>query len=221
MIAAACARASRRSASTAARSPSRRARRAPAARSAARTEPQSQRREPGERSRALAYLLPMPTPWARCSDLPSVCRPGGDHDLGLLELLDRLVAGGRHRRAERTEEVEAAVVLVRRARRGSPRSVARAACTRTAGAWDGTSPCPSGTPAGCLVRRRAANRSSPRRRRRDRLGDVATGAHATVGDDVHVHAGLVEVTDPRARGVGDRGGLRHTDAEHSAGHCHA
>ena len=51
---------------------------------------------------------------------------------------------------------------------------------------------------------------------RDRLGDVAAGAHAAVGDDVHVHAGLVEVTDARARGVGDRGRLRHTDAEHAA-----
>ena len=50
----------------------------------------------------------------------------------------------------------------------------------------------------------------------DRLGDVATGAHAAVGDDVHVDAGLVEVADACARGVGDRGGLRHTDAEHAA-----
>ena len=33
----------------------------------------------------------------------------------------------------------------------------------------------------------------------DRLGDVAAGAHAAVGDDVHVHAGLVEVADPGAR----------------------
>src|SRR3954463_2024873 len=37
-----------------------------------------------------------------------------DHDLGLLELLERLVAGGGHRRAERTEEVHGAVVVVRR-----------------------------------------------------------------------------------------------------------
>src|SRR3954451_5785938 len=40
---------------------------------------------------------------------------GGHHDLGLLELLDRLVAGGGHRRAQRTEEVEGAVVPVGRA----------------------------------------------------------------------------------------------------------
>src|SRR5215218_1665356 len=37
---------------------------------------------------------------------------GGHHDLGLLELLDRLVAGGGHRRAQGAEEVEGAVVLV-------------------------------------------------------------------------------------------------------------
>src|SRR5207249_9260002 len=38
----------------------------------------------------------------------------GDHDLGLLELLDRLIATRRHRRAEGAEQVEAAVVLVGR-----------------------------------------------------------------------------------------------------------
>src|SRR5262245_1392175 len=38
----------------------------------------------------------------------------GDHELGLLELADRRVAGRRHRRRERTEQVERAVVLVRR-----------------------------------------------------------------------------------------------------------
>ncbi len=40
--------------------------------------------------------------------------------------------------------------------------------------------------------------------------------HATVGDDVYVHAGLVEVTDTSARRVGDRSCLRHADAEHTA-----
>src|SRR5262249_7109120 len=34
---------------------------------------------------------------------------GGHHDLGLLELLDRLVAGGGHRRAQGAEQVEGAV----------------------------------------------------------------------------------------------------------------
>src|SRR2546426_9897839 len=40
---------------------------------------------------------------------------GGDHDLGLLELLDGLVAARRHRGAQGAEQVEAAVVLVGRA----------------------------------------------------------------------------------------------------------
>src|SRR5437867_1148485 len=39
---------------------------------------------------------------------------GGDHHLGLLELLDGLVAAGGHRGSQRTEQVEAAVVLVGR-----------------------------------------------------------------------------------------------------------
>ena len=49
----------------------------------------------------------------------------------------------------------------------------------------------------------------------DGLGDIAAGAHPAVGDHVDVHAGLVEVADPRARGVGDRGRLRNPDAEHT------
>ena len=40
---------------------------------------------------------------------------GGHHDLGLLELLDRLVAAGGHGGAQGAEEVHAAVVLVGRA----------------------------------------------------------------------------------------------------------
>ena len=49
----------------------------------------------------------------------------------------------------------------------------------------------------------------------DGLGQVAAGAHAAVSDDVAVGAGLVEVTHPRRGGVGDRGALRHADAEHA------
>ena len=51
----------------------------------------------------------------------------------------------------------------------------------------------------------------------DGLGDVATGAHAAVGDDVDVDAGLVEVAHAGGAGVGDGRGLRHADAEHAAG----
>src|SRR5512142_1484450 len=38
---------------------------------------------------------------------------GSDHDFGLLELLDGLVAAGGHRGAQRPEQVHASVVLVR------------------------------------------------------------------------------------------------------------
>src|SRR5206468_2581218 len=48
------------------------------------------------------------------------------------------------------------------------------------------------------------------------LGDVAAGAHAAVGDDVDVDAGLVEVAHAGAGGVGDGGGLGNTDPEHAA-----
>ena len=51
----------------------------------------------------------------------------------------------------------------------------------------------------------------------DGLGDVAAGAHAAVGDDVDVDAGLVEVAHAGGAGVGDGGGLGHADAEHAAG----
>ena len=49
----------------------------------------------------------------------------------------------------------------------------------------------------------------------DRLGDVAAGVHAAVGDEVDVDAGLVEVAHAGGPGVGDGGGLRHADAEAS------
>ena len=52
----------------------------------------------------------------------------------------------------------------------------------------------------------------------DGLDDVARGADAAVGDDVHVApAGLVEVVAARARDVGDRRRHRGMDAEGRAG----
>ena len=51
----------------------------------------------------------------------------------------------------------------------------------------------------------------------DRLGDVAAGAHAAVGDHVAVAAGLVQVLAARGRSIGDRGGLGHADPEHATG----
>ena len=51
----------------------------------------------------------------------------------------------------------------------------------------------------------------------DGLGDVAAGAHATVGDDVDVHAGLVEMPHAGGPGIGDGRRLRDADAEHPTG----
>src|SRR3989440_2653716 len=145
---------------------------------------------------------------------------GRHHDLGLLELFDRLVAGGGHRRAQGAEEVESAVVLVGRTDEDLVE------CAPLAGMY--------ASPAGQVGMERrhppvepAARRLVRAGKRRaehhrvgpagDRLGDVATGPHAAVGDHVHVDAGLVEVTDARAGGVRDRGRLRHADAEDPAG----
>ena len=161
---------------------------------------------------------PIPTPCWRWSCFPSVWRARRDHHLGLLELLHRLVPAGRHRGAERAEEVHAAVVLVR----GAEQDLAQRAADlglhprARAAASGGTSPCPSGSP--------RAGRLDGRRERRaehdgvgpagDGLGDVAALRHAAVGDHVDVDARLVEVAHARPRHVGDRRRLGHADAEH-------
>jgi hypothetical protein len=50
----------------------------------------------------------------------------------------------------------------------------------------------------------------------DRLGDVAARAHAAVGDDLGVLAGLQHVLGAGGRDVGDRRRLRDAEAEHAA-----
>src|SRR5262245_33793286 len=144
---------------------------------------------------------------------------GGHHDLGLLVLLDRLVAGGRHRRAQGAEEVEGAVVLVGGADEDLVERAAlpgvHAGATRQVGVERRHAPVEPA--ARRLVR--AGERGAEHHRvraARDRLGDVTAGTHAAVGDDVHVDARLVEVADAGAGGVGDRGGLRHAHTEHTA-----
>src|SRR5215207_77274 len=145
---------------------------------------------------------------------------GGHHDLGLLELLDRLVAGGGHRGAQGAEQVEGPVVLVGRA---DENLVERAPLTgvdaRAAGKVGMERRHPPVEPA---ARRlvRAGERGAEHHRvgaAGDRLGDVAAGPHAAVRDHVHVDAGLVEVADASAGGVGDRSRLRHADSEDAAG----
>src|SRR5260370_8866534 len=145
---------------------------------------------------------------------------GGHHDLGLLELLDRVVAGGGHRRAQGAEQVEGAVVLVG----GTDEDLVERAPltgvhTRAAGQVGvERRHAPVESPAGRLVG--AGERGAEHHRvgaAGDRLGDVAAGAHAPVGDHVDVDAGLVEVADAGAGGVGDGGGLRDADTEDAAG----
>src|ERR1039458_9791626 len=141
------------------------------------------------------------------------------HDLGLLELLDRLVAARGHRRPEGAEQVHPPVVLVGRPDEDFPE--------RAPGV--GADPCPSRQ--GGMECRHPPMAPPPRRfdgsgeRRTDHdgvgaahdgLGDVAPRRHATIGDDLHVHAGLVEVLGAGGAGVGDGGGLWDTDAEHAA-----
>ena len=50
----------------------------------------------------------------------------------------------------------------------------------------------------------------------DGFGHVASVAHAAVGDDLHVVAGLEHVLGARRGHIGDRGGLGHADAQHAA-----
>ena len=162
---------------------------------------------------------PMPTPWERCSCLALGLQRRREHDLRLLELLQRLVAAGGHRRAKRAEEVEAAVVLVGRSEQdlpSVPRTWVRTRVPRGRVGWNVA--IPQWKPAS-----RCLDRAGERRADHDGvgaagdgLGDVAALAHPAVGDHVHVDAGLVEVAHARAGHVGDGGRLRDADAEHGA-----
>src|SRR5918996_3705387 len=139
-----------------------------------------------------------------------------DHELRLLELLDRGVAGGGHRRGQGAEQVEGPVVLVR----GTHEDLLQG------GDLLGLHP-------GATRERRVERRHSPvvaaaRRlvgtgERRpdhhrvraagDRLRDVAARAHPAVRDHVAVPARLVQVLAPGRGRVRDRGGLGHSHPE--------
>ncbi len=130
------------------RSRSRRGTRAPAARSAARTAPPDRRpgRAAGARASSRSSVA-HPHALRRLVGLALGLDGRRDHQLRLLELLHVGVAGRRHARGERAEQVERAVVLVRGPdqdlleRRDLLRLDARAARKR----WGGTSPSPSGS----------------------------------------------------------------------------
>ena len=163
----------------------------------------------------------MPTPLRPLERLALGLQCRRHHDLGLLELLQRLVAARGHRGPQRAEQVHAAVVLVGRADQDLLERAPDLTCApgRREAASGGTSPCPSGSPGRAPRPRRPAGEpiitaSAPHTMA---LAMSPPGAHAAVGDDVHVDAGLVEVAHAGGPGVGDGGGLGHADAEHAPG----
>src|SRR5215216_259299 len=142
-----------------------------------------------------------------------------DHHLGALEVADVLIAAGGHGRPQRADQVERAVVLLRRPEEDLLER-----------------PVLHGRHTGAARKRRMEGRHAPveaaagrllgaGQRRPDHDGVSAAGdglrhvparPHAAVGDDVAVLAGLQHVLRAGRRDVGDRRGLRHADAEDAA-----
>src|SRR5260370_31315945 len=120
----------------------------------------------------------------------------GDHDLRLLELLDRGVAAGGHRELEGTEEVHRAVVDLGRAEEDLPEGPRGARDHPHPPRQRGVEarPAPVVATAGSLDRP-GEGRADPDRvgPAGNRVGDVASGARPTVGDDLHVPARPFEV----------------------------
>src|SRR4051812_34205250 len=137
-----------------------------------------------------------------------------DHHLGPLEGADVLVAAGGHRGLQGPHQVEGAVVLLGRAEedflQGPVLLGGDAGAARQRG-MEGRHP-PVVTAAGRLLgagqRRADHHRVGPAG---NRLGDVAAGAHAAVGDHIDVLTGLEHVLGARRRDIGDRGRLWHAD----------
>ena len=173
----------------------------------------------GHRAEPIGLNAPSPRPGS-AELLALGLQRRGDHDLGLLELLDRLVAAGRHRGAQRAEEVHAAVVLVGRAEQ----DLAQRAAHR--GAHPGAAR-QRRVEGGHAPVEAAGRRLEGGRQRRaehdgvgaagDGLGDVAALGHAAVGDDVHVDAGLVQVAHAGPGHVRDGGRLGYAEPEHAPG----
>ena len=145
----------------------------------------------------------------------------GHHDLGLLELLDRLVAAGGHGRAQGAEQVHAAVVLVGRAEQdlaqACPGPSVRTRAPRGRVGWKVAMPQwkpragastaeDSGEP--------SMTASAPQAMALAMSPPLDMPPSAITW---HVDAGLVEVAHAGAGHVGDGGGLGHADAEHAPG----
>src|SRR6266508_4133810 len=146
---------------------------------------------------------------------------GWGHDqLGLLELPDRGVPRGRHRRGEPAEQVQRAVVLVRRTHEDlGERGDLLGLDPRTARKrWVERSHPPVVAPTGSLVGARERRADHHRvGAAGDSLGDVTTGPHATVRDDVAVPAGLSLVFRAGRRRVGDGRGLGDANSDDAPG----
>src|SRR5918994_450494 len=197
--------------------PSSRAPRGRGARSAGRTAPRGRRRgpasEPPGSPRAHPHAL------RRLVRLPLGPDRRRDHELRLLELLDRGVARRGHRRREGAEQVERPVFLVRRSgedllHRGDLLRLHAGAARQAR--MEGRHP-PVVAAARCLVRarQRGADHHCVRAAR-DRLRDVAAGPHASVRDHVAIPARLVEVLVPGRGSVGERRRLRDADTQDAA-----
>src|SRR5581483_6752321 len=144
----------------------------------------------------LTRSVPHPDALLRLIGLALGLDAGRDDELGLLELLDRGVARRRHRGCEGPEQVEGAVVLVRRpdedlAQRGD--LLGLHACPARQGRMKRRH-APVVAAAGSLVRagQRRADHDGVGASG-DRLGDVAAGPHAAVGDHVAVAPGLPQL----------------------------
>src|SRR6266545_8368064 len=142
----------------------------------------------------------------------------GEHQLRLLEVVDRFVAARGHRGAEGAHQVQRPVVLVGGAdddlleRRGLFHLHPRPARKR----W-----MEGGHPPVVAASRRLLGAGEGRADHHrvgaagDGLGDVAAGAHPAVGDDVAVLPCLEQVLHARSRRVGDGGRLRDAHTEHA------
>src|SRR5665213_1129369 len=143
---------------------------------------------------------------------------GGDDHLGALEVLDVARAAHAHRALQRADQVHAAVVDVGGAEEDllelalDARADARSA--RQVGVWRGHAPVVAA--AGSLGCGREDGADHDRvGATREGLGDVATEAHAPIGDDGDALAAAALVVVARGSAVGGSGHLGNADTEHA------
>src|SRR5215211_457803 len=144
---------------------------------------------------------------------------GRDHHLSTLEVADVLVSTRCHGCPQGSNEVEGAVVLLRRAEQDMLQGAVPD--RRHPGpAWEGWMECRHAPMESAARRLLGAGEGRADHDRvgaaGDGLGHVAAGSHAAVTDHVAVLAGLQHVLGARRCDVGDRGGLRHTDPQYAA-----